>query len=279
MNADAVEAVRLLDDPAVLHDDAHDVAAVLGGRDDGGIDHRLLDVVDLHRVGHAHGVVDVLDLAVAEVDAVDDGGVGGDDVAVEFAAEALLDDLHVEQAEEAAAEAEAEGDGAFGVPGEGGVVELELFEAGADLLVLVRGDGVEAAEDHRLDLAEAGERLGGGVGLRRDRVAGADVLGVLDGADDVADGAGGERGGGLHLRGEDADLLVLRADARTHEDDVVAGLDRAVDDAHVGDDAAVDVVNAVEDDRAQRAVGMLRRRGRDAGDDLLHEIWDAEACL
>ena len=41
---------------------------------------------------------------------VNDGRVGGDDVHVVLAAEPLLDDLHVQQAEEAAAEAEAERD-------------------------------------------------------------------------------------------------------------------------------------------------------------------------
>jgi hypothetical protein len=42
------------------------------------------------------------------VDLVDDRGGGRDQVEVELAAEALLDDLQVQQAEEAAAEAEAQ---------------------------------------------------------------------------------------------------------------------------------------------------------------------------
>ena len=41
-------------------------------------------------------------------DAVGDGGRGHEQVEVELALEALADDLHVEEAEEAAAEAEAE---------------------------------------------------------------------------------------------------------------------------------------------------------------------------
>ena len=57
---------------------------------------------------------------------VDDAGIGGDDVHAVFAAEAFLDDFEMEEAEEAAAEAKAQGDGAFGLIDEGGVVELEL---------------------------------------------------------------------------------------------------------------------------------------------------------
>ena len=47
-------------------------------------------------------------LARLREDAVGDGGRGDEQVEVELALEALADDLHVEEAEEAAAEAEAE---------------------------------------------------------------------------------------------------------------------------------------------------------------------------
>ncbi len=67
--------------------------------------------------------------AVGEVDFVADAGRGGDEVEVELALEALLNDLHVQQAEEAAAEAEAEGDGAFRLEEEGRVVEASFSRA------------------------------------------------------------------------------------------------------------------------------------------------------
>ena len=54
-------------------------------------------------------------LAVGLVDVVDDARRGRDEVEVVLALEALLDDLHVEQAEEAAAEAEAERLGRVGL--------------------------------------------------------------------------------------------------------------------------------------------------------------------
>ena len=51
-----------------------------------------------------------------------------DEVEAELALQPLLDDLHVEQAEEAAAEAEAERHRALGLVGEARVVEVELLE-------------------------------------------------------------------------------------------------------------------------------------------------------
>ena len=53
---------------------------------------------------------------------------------LELAAEPLLDDFHVQQAEEAAAETEAERGAAFRRVGEGGVVDLELAHRHLELL-------------------------------------------------------------------------------------------------------------------------------------------------
>ncbi len=64
------------------------------------------------------------------------------------------------QAEEAAAEADAQRVRGLGLEGEAGVVELELVERVAQVGQLVAVDRVEAAEDHGLGVAVAGQRLG-----------------------------------------------------------------------------------------------------------------------
>jgi len=67
------------------------------------------------------------------VDAIDDRWRGGDQVEVVFAAQPLLNDLEVQQAEEAAAEAEAQRGGAFGLEGEARIVEAQARDALAQL--------------------------------------------------------------------------------------------------------------------------------------------------
>ena len=119
--------------------------------------------LDLGGVGPARGIVDFDDGAIGERDLVTHAGRGGDEVEVVLALEPLLNDFEMQQAEEAAAEAEAEGDGGLGLEGEGRVVEAEFFEGIAEHGVFVRVDGVEAGEDHALDVFEAGERFGAGV--------------------------------------------------------------------------------------------------------------------
>ena len=84
---------------------------------------------------------------------------GGDEVQVELALEALLDDLHVEQAEEAAAEPEPERDRALRLVGEARVVEVELLERLAQQRVVLAADRVDAGEHEALGLLVAGQRL------------------------------------------------------------------------------------------------------------------------
>jgi hypothetical protein len=77
----------------------------------------------------------------------------------ELALEPLAHDLEVQQAEEAAAEAEAERHRGLRLVDERGVVELELVERVAQHGVVRAVDRVQAGEHHRLGVAVAAERL------------------------------------------------------------------------------------------------------------------------
>ena len=96
--------------------------------------------------------------AVAQQHLVDHGRRRRDQVHVVLALEPLLHDVHVQQAEEAAAEAEAERLRHFGLVVQRRVVQLQLVERVAQRLVLVRLDRIEAREHLRLHLLEAGQR-------------------------------------------------------------------------------------------------------------------------
>ncbi len=96
------------------------------------------------------GIVERDDSAVGLQHFVDDGRRAADELQLVFALEALLDDVHVQQAEEAAAEAEAEGARDFRLVVERGVVELQLRERIAKLLVVFGVDREEPREHARL---------------------------------------------------------------------------------------------------------------------------------
>ena len=124
---------------------------------------------------------------------------GRDEVEVELALEPLLHDLHVQQPEEAAAEAEAERCRRLRLERERRVVQLQLLERVAQFGILVPFDRIEPGEDHRLHFLEAGERLGGRSRRLGDRVADLRVAEALDVGDDEADLADAELSTGSGL--------------------------------------------------------------------------------
>ena len=110
----------------------------------------------------------------------------------------------MEQAEEAAAEAKAQRGTGFQLKGQGGVVELQFFQRVLQIGVLCAVGGVDAAEDHGLDLTVAGQSLGGGVIRQGDGVADAGVLHGLDAGGQIADLTGlqlvaGGQAGSAHV--------------------------------------------------------------------------------
>src|SRR5262249_7018133 len=100
-----------------------DLAEILFARDHGRVDNRLLDLVDLCLRRPARRVVDFDQLAIEFLDAIADAGRGCDEVDVELALQAFLDDLEVQKPEEAAAETETERGGVFRLKVECAVVE------------------------------------------------------------------------------------------------------------------------------------------------------------
>ena len=224
------------------------------------------------------GLCNSVGAAVAEMDLVDDARRRRDEVEIELALETLLDDLEVQEPEEAAAEAEAEGGARLHLVGEAGVVEAELAHGGTQILELGGVDREKAAEHHRLHRLEAGQG-----GRRRppvfgDGVADARVGDLLDGGVEEADLAGAELADFRHLGAEDADAVDVVGGARAHHLDGHAPLEHAVDDAHEHDDAEIGVVPAVDEEGLERRLLVALRR-RQALHDRLQHIADAEAGL
>ena len=156
MDALGREVLELAERAAALVVELHHRADVLLRDDDRRGDVRLLDLLDLAR--ELGGVVHLDPAAVLLLHAVRDVRRGHEQIEVELALEPLADDLHVQQAEEAAAEAEAERVRRLGLVDERRVVELEPLERVAELRVVVGVGREEPGEDHRLDVLVAGQR-------------------------------------------------------------------------------------------------------------------------
>jgi len=205
-------------------------------------------------VGHVGRVVDRDDRAVGERDLELHRRHRRHQLEVVLALQALAHDVHVQQPEEAAAEAEPERVGRLRLPRQRRVVEDELLERVAQLGVVVVVHREQPAEDHRLDVAVARQRLLGGVArLGRQRVADAQARDVLDAGDDVPDLAGRELLGGAWA-GVKNPMSSISTRSPPPSRDRLTLAERPVHYADVRDHAAVLVVLGVEDQRARRRV-------------------------
>ena len=140
-----------------------------------------------------------------------------------------VDDLHVEQAQEAAPEAEAQGGAVLRLVGQGCVVELELFQGILQVGVPLAVSRVDAAEHHGLDLAIAGQGLGGGIVGQGDGVAHPGVLDRLDAGGQITDFAGGQLVTGREVGGAHVTHLHQgEFGPGGHQQDGVARLDSAL---------------------------------------------------
>ncbi len=221
--------------------------------------------------GRSAGLSTTCSAAVGAGEAVLDARRRGDERQAELALEPLLDDLHVQQTEEAAAESEPERAGRLGRVGDRRVVQLELLERLAEVLEVVAVDREQPGEHHRFRLAIPVERHGGTVGRRGDRLPRLRVADVLDAGDQVPDLTRAEFGDGCGHRhaGPDLDRFVVRA--RLHELQLRTRQETAVHDPHARHDTAVLVELGVEDQALQRGVRVTHRR-RDPLDDRIEQV-------
>ena len=127
-------------------------------------------------------------------------------------------------------------------------------------------------------MAVAGEGLDAVDALRRDGVAGGEVMGVLEAGGDVANVAGSEdvllAAGG----DKDADIDGFGLCTGLDELEAVGALELAIDYSDVGHDALVLVVGGVEDEGAEGGVWVTGWR-RGLRDDSVEEVADAVAGL
>ena len=132
------------------HDGAHIVLRhIQVNRHDG-----FADFVQLALIRHLGRVFHHPHFAIGLHHLVDHARGGGDQVLVKLALQALLHDLHVQQAQKATAKTKTQGLGHFGFVMQRGIIELELFQAVAQAFVLIGLGRVQAGKHLRLDFLE-----------------------------------------------------------------------------------------------------------------------------
>ena len=215
---------------------------------------------------------------VGLVDLVAHAGRGRDQLQVELALQALLNDLHVQKAEKTAAEAESERNGAFRLKEERRVVEPQFLQRFAKLSVLVRVHGIESGKHHGLDFFEAGQGFDGGIVFFGDGVADFCVGDVLDIGDQETDFARAQFVDLDRLGSQYAKRFHVEHAPIPHQADLLSLAKRPLKYARQHNHAAVRIEPGVEDQRLQPLFGISLGR-RNALDDGLENIGHALAGL
>ncbi len=273
------KVLHVLEHTAALLTQVHDGADIVGRREDVGVGDGLLAEVDVCGVRVVAGVVDAEDFPVCHVDLIDDAGDRGNEVQVVFPFQPLLDDLQVQKAQEAAAEAEAESSGGLRFKGQRRVVELQFFQRFLQVFIVGSVGGIDAAEHHGVDLAVTGQGFFCRAVGQGDRIAHTGLGDGLDGGRDIADFPGAQAPGGFEGTGPHvAGLHDGELGPGGHHAHGVSRFDGALHEADIDDDAPVAVVDRVEDEGLQRCLGVSLR-GRDIADNVLEDGFDVLAGL
>ena len=196
-----VKILHILVLAAPVLTEGHDIAHKLIGRNDGDFHIGLIGLGNGDGVGVVMGIVHHDLGTIGLDDLVDNGGQGGDKLQVKLPLKALLNYLHMEHTEEAAAEAKAQCNRAFRLIGKRSIVELELVQSFTEVGVLGAVLGVDTAVDHGSCGAVAGQGLSGGIRSAGNGVAHVCVLNVLDGSGEVTNLAGAKLITGLKADG------------------------------------------------------------------------------
>ena len=274
-----VQILHVLELAAALLTHGHDVAHEILRCDDGHLHIGLFGVLDGAGIGVVVGVIHLHQRTVRLVNMVDDGGQCGDEVEVKLALEALLNDLHVEHTQEAAAETEAQSHGGFRLKGEGGIVQLQFLQRVTEVGILAAVLGVDTAVDHGLGGTITGQGFRGRIGGVGDGIAYLGVLHILNGGGEIADLACLQTVGRLVAQGLEVAALqdgVLRT--ACHQADGLSLADRTLHNAEQNHHAHIGVILAVEHQGAEGRIGIAGGGGQVADDALQHRL-DVDAQL
>ncbi len=203
---------------------------------------------------------------------------GGDDIHIELTVQTLLHNLHVEQAQESATEAEAQGHRTLRREGQGSIVELQLFERSTQVLVIAWVDRINTCEDHWLHLLETSDGFLTRTSDMRDGITHLHLGGILDTRDDVAYLTGTQLIARNHIHLEHTYLVGIILHARIEELHLVTLTDHTILYLEVSDDATEGVEHGVENQSLQRSL-VIALGMRNTIDHCLQDILDTLARL
>ena len=233
---------------------------MLHGHEEVGADNWLAKLINLARIRHIMRVGDFQQRAISFQDLIGDIWSRLHEIQVGFLLQTLLDDLHVQQSEEAAAKTKPEGLAALGGEVERRIVDRQFLQRISQLFKVVPFGGRESAVDHPQRSFVARQRRRQRVARTDDRVADVHLLDIFNVADQIPHLTGDQFVAGPPLGDKLAQFQNLVSRAGLQEADFLAAFDRAIDQPDIGDGPAVAIVVAVKNHGAEDSLWIASGR-------------------
>ena len=277
LHAHIVQILHILECAAAFLAKIHDAADIFLRRKNIRLDDRLLRLGNIGRIRIIGRVVDHHNLAVRQRNAIDYRRRSRNQIQIVFTFQSLLNDLHMQQAEEAAAESEAQCNGGFRLKGQRCVIQLQFFQCVAQVVIMCAVRRIDTGKDHRADLAVSGQRLCTRIVRQCNCVTDARITDALDRSGQIPDLTGFQLAAVDQVgRTHDTGLDDLKFSAGRHKTDPVTDADSALFDTDVDDDALIGIIAAVENQRLKRSV-LIALRCRNIGHDAFQHFFNIRA--
>ena len=241
--------MHILIDTAFVLTQLHYRSDILVRHHDAGLNIRFLQPVNPLNLRQMRRIVNLHHGSVRHITMIDHAGRCGNQRQIVFPLQPFLNDIHMQQTQKSAAEAKAQRLGSFRLKLQGGIVELQLLQSLAQIIVFRRIRRIQPAVNHRIHFAITGQRfLSRIVGLR-DRRPNTDVLNRFDAGGKPADFTAFQSAQFHFLRIAYTAFQHFIFSLIIHETNFVANLNPAFFNPDENNNAAVRIIDGIKDQR------------------------------
>ena len=188
MNLDTItwNIFLLKQDATLTQTECHDRADIGSVRDHGSTDKRLVDMINQSRVRQASRIMYLDLLPFLCMHDIRNVRYSSYHIHIELTIQTLLNNLHMQQAQETATEPKTQRGGTLRLESQGSVVQLQFLQWRTKVLEILAINWIDTGEDHRLHLLKTGDRVFSRARHMSDRITDTHLPGRLDTGNDIS---------------------------------------------------------------------------------------------
>ena len=257
----------------------HDIAHIIRRCQDFCLDHRFFCQLNQSRVWIIGRVVNHFYIPVCHRNPINNRWCSGNQVQIIFPFQPFLNNFHMQQPQESAAESEAQCNGCFRFKGQRGIVQLQLLQCFPQIAILCTICRIDTREHHWIDFPITRQRFCTRIVCQCHRVTNLCITNALNGGGQIANFASRK------LPNIDQPLCIHIASfyngkfcTRCHQANGIANFHRSLFDTNINYNTLIGIIIAVENQGFQRCV-RVTVRGRNIRDNAFHHFANIDSLF